>query len=99
MNPKQVGWDRIVGGCLLAVGVVVVVASNQALLGRDATAPGVSPIQRADLYFIALGALLAGWSIPLLLRGQPRKVLAIILGVETPLVLWIAWGMGRVVTR
>jgi hypothetical protein len=95
MDVARLGWDRIAGAGMLIIGLIsTIVAGNLLFEPRSRAITGL-PISRNEEYLFALAVLLAGWSLPLLFRGKARRVLLVILAVETPLVVLIAWGWGR----
>lgn len=52
-------------------------------------------IYDSDIYLTLAASLVGGWGLPLLFRGRPRRVLVILLAVETPLAILIAVGLAH----
>ncbi len=80
---------------LLLVGLTLVIIWSNRVLGKGPANALPIPMHRADEYLLAIAALLSGWSLPFIFRGKARRVLTIILAIETPFVIWFAWSLGR----
>jgi hypothetical protein len=81
---------------MLIIGLITTIVASNLMFAPAFPGDHGLAISRNEEYLFALAVLLLGWSLPLLFRGTARRVLVVILAVETPLVVLIAWGQGRV---
>ena len=93
MGLLRIGWDRIVGASMLAAGLIISIVATRRMFAPT-TPDDVLAVWGEPPWF-ALGVLLLGWSLPLLVHGKARHILVVVLAVETPFVLLIAWSWGR----